>query len=169
MLTLHDGHDRIAEEKSTVEIEGEKALPLVEREGIDGGPRVGNDSTAPDSVHQNINATTCRHSLLHYPRHIGRLQCIGHQAMSCAARAAYPIHNLRDSGLVEVHPHHGAAFSPDHLRRSSSYTTSSSRDQGNFITESHCCLSFALSIHSVHGLVSQDIFLAPINHATKLF
>src|SRR5262245_32458080 len=88
--------------------------------------------------------------------------------MSFAASAAHPIHNLLDSGLVEVHPHYGAAFSPDHLRRSSSYTTSSPGDQGHLITESHCCSSFALSIHSVHGPISQDIFLAPIADATQL-
>ena len=43
---------------------------------------------------------------------------------------------------------------------------------GNFCrllaTESHCCFSSALSIHSVHGLISQDIFLAPVDDAAKL-
>src|SRR5205809_4015167 len=89
--------------------------------------------------------------------------------MGCAAGTAYAIHDLLDSGLVEVHPHHGAPLSPDHLRRGPSYTTSSPRDQGYLITESHGCFSFALSIHRVHGLIRQDIFLAPIDDTTKLF
>ena len=58
----------------------------------------------PDSVHQNINAATCRDGLLHYPCDVGRLQRIGHQAMGFTASAAYPIHNLLNSDLVEVHP-----------------------------------------------------------------
>jgi len=48
-------------------------------------------------------------------------------------------------------------------------TTARPRDQGNLITASHGCFSSALFIHSVHGLVSQNIFLAPIDDATKLF
>src|SRR5262245_43363195 len=126
-LTLHDGHDRIAEEEGPVEVKEEEALPLVERKNIDGSAGVGNDGTASDSIDQNINAAICRHSLLHHPCHVGRLQRIGHQGIGCAASAAYPVHNLLNSCLVEVHPHHGAPFSPDHLRSGPSYTTSSSR------------------------------------------
>src|SRR5262245_56172847 len=90
-LTLHDGHDRIAEEKGPVEVKDEEALPLVERKDIDGGARVRNDGTASDSIDQNINAATCLHSLLHHPCHVGCLQRIGHQGMGCAASAAYPV------------------------------------------------------------------------------
>src|SRR4029434_975755 len=74
-----------------------------------------------------------------------------------------------NSGLVEVYPHHGAPFSPDHLRSGSSHTTFRPRYPGTPCTDSHFCVSSVLLIDSVHRLVSQDIFLAPIDYTTELF
>src|SRR5712692_6296859 len=86
LLPLHDRGDSVAEEKRSLQVEGDEALPLREAQLVDLGGGAGNDGASPHRVDEDIDASELADHAFHHAADLVGVEGIGLAAVRAAAR-----------------------------------------------------------------------------------
>jgi len=136
-LTLHHRRHRVAEEECPVEVEGEEALPLGERQLVDGGGGAGDDGAPAHRVDQDVDAPVFADDARDHVAHLGGIEGVGAPPMRARAGGAERGHRRVQPRLIGVHAHDHAALTADDLRRRAADAACRRRDQRHLVPESH--------------------------------
>src|SRR5207244_11835961 len=105
----------VAEEERPVEVEGDEALPLGERELVDCGGRPRDDRAPAHRVDQDVDPPELAHDAVDHVTDLGRVQGVARSRVPLAPGPPDPATGLLESALVGVDADADAALAPDDL------------------------------------------------------
>src|SRR5439155_4119255 len=134
-LSLHDRGYGVTEEKGRVQVEGDQALPLGQRQVVYGGRGAGDDGAAAVRVDEDVDTAVGAHHAVDHLGHLSRIEPIGPAPLGLSPATANAVHDRVETGLVRIYADHRASFAADDLRRRATDPAAGRCDEHDLFTK----------------------------------